>query len=83
MNLDELRIEIDQIDFAMQELFKKRMALSKAIGQYKKEHHLPVLDSKRELEILNKRRASFDDEALWPYYESFMKEIMRLSKEIQ
>ncbi len=83
MNLDELRAQIDQIDLLMQELFKKRMAVSKQIGVLKKELHLPVFDPKRELELLEKRRASFHDEALWPYYESFLKEIIRLSKEIQ
>jgi monofunctional chorismate mutase len=83
MNLDEMRNQIDQIDLQMQELFKKRMAISKAIGQYKKDHHLPVLDSNRERDLFIKRRASLGDEALWPLYESFLKEIMRLSKEIQ
>ncbi len=83
MNLDDMRIQIDDIDLQMQELFKKRMAISKAIGQYKKDHHLPVLDPNRELQLLSKRRASLNDESLWPLYESFLKEIMRLSKEIQ
>jgi chorismate mutase len=83
MSLDELRAQIDQIDLLMQDLFKKRMAISKQIGVYKKEHQLPILDPKRELELLAQRRVSFHDETLWPYYESLLKEIIRLSKEIQ
>lgn len=83
MNLDELRTQIDQIDLLIQDLFKKRMALSKQIGIYKREHQLPVLDTKRELELLEQRRQSFKDETLWPYYESLLKEMLRLSKEIQ
>lgn len=83
MNLDDLRNEIDQIDLAMQALFKKRMTISKHIGIYKREHHLPIVNEKREMELLEKRRLSLNDEALWPYYESFLIEVMRLSKEIQ
>jgi chorismate mutase len=80
MNLDELRAEIDQIDKDMMELFKKRMHVSFLIGQYKKEHQLPVLDVKREFELLEKRKQALQDEALWPLYKAFIEEVMRLSK---
>lgn len=83
MNLDELRKQIDQIDKEMMNLFKKRMDVSLLIGELKKNNHLPVLDSKREQEILLQKRNELNDEKLWPFYESLIKEIMRLSKEYQ
>jgi monofunctional chorismate mutase len=83
MNLDELRKAIDEIDLEMMELFKKRMELSYMVGEYKKENHLPILDLAREKEILKTRKNQLDDQSLWPYYEAFIKEMMKLSKEYQ
>ncbi len=80
MNLDKLRTEIDRIDDDMMELFKKRMHVSFLIGQYKKDHQLPVLDLKRESELFEKRKQALQDEALWPLYKAFIEEVMRLSK---
>lgn len=83
MNLDELRKQIDEIDQKMMNLFKDRMLVSKMIGEFKKTNNLPVLDQNREQEILNQRRVELNDDHLWPLYQSFIKEIMKLSKEYQ
>lgn len=83
MNLDELRKAIDAVDLKMMELFKERMELSFMVGEFKKNNQLPVLDIAREKEILEHRRKQLDDQSLWPYYETFIKEIMKLSKEYQ
>ena len=83
MNLEQLRLKINSIDDQMMDLFKARMALSKEVGMFKKHQGLPILDEKRELEILSFRKQKLNDESLWPQYESFLKEIMRLSKEVQ
>ncbi len=83
MNLEELRKAIDAVDHDMMELFKKRMELSFMVGEYKKTNQLQILDQSREKEILKNRRIELDDESLWPYYEAFIKEIMKLSKEYQ
>jgi monofunctional chorismate mutase len=80
MNLEELRKQIDKIDLEMMELFKKRMQVSFLIGEYKKAHKLPVLDSNREQELLENRKKALHDDRLWPLYEDFIKEVMRLSK---
>ena len=50
--LKELRKNIDEIDEELSALFKKRLDCVKEIGQYKREHNIPVTDSKRENEIL-------------------------------
>lgn len=52
-NLSEIREQIDTIDKELIELFKKRMDCAKAVGYYKKENKVPVLNEKRENEILD------------------------------
>jgi monofunctional chorismate mutase len=83
MRLEALRKEIEAVDKEMLELFIKRMDISYQIGSYKKEHHLPVFDEKREKALLEKQRELLDNEVLWPLYKEFLKEVMRLSKEFQ
>jgi monofunctional chorismate mutase len=83
MKLDVLRKEIEAIDKEMLELFIKRMDISYQIGSYKKEHHLPIFDEKREKALLEKQRELLDNEVLWPLYKEFLKEVMKLSKEFQ
>ncbi|MBQ7203979.1 MAG: prephenate dehydratase [Eubacterium sp.] len=53
MELNELRQEIDRIDEQLIPLLLKRMDISKAVAQYKVERGIPVLDAKREQEILD------------------------------
>ena len=83
MNLEELRKQIDKIDAEMMILFKKRMSVSKAIGDYKKANNVPILDASREFEMMFKKKKELNDEVLWPYYESFIKDLMSLSKVYQ
>ncbi len=54
-NLHELRRQIDDLDNQLLELLSKRMRVSREIGQYKKEHDMPILQTARYDEILNKR----------------------------
>ena len=54
-NLSELRRQIDGVDEQMLELLAKRMRISREIGIYKKEHNMPILQSPRYSEILEKR----------------------------
>ena len=53
MELKEYREQIDRIDAELVRLFQERMKVSAAIGQYKKENGLPVLDRSREREKLS------------------------------
>jgi chorismate mutase len=53
-NLNELRKQIDTCDNALLEILAKRMRISREIGTYKKEHAMPVVQSERYGEILNK-----------------------------
>ena len=54
-NLVQLRQEIDEIDNELLAILAKRMRISKEIGQYKKEHNMPVLQTVRYDEILENR----------------------------
>ena len=50
MEQSDYRQEIDKIDDQIVDLFAQRMAVSKDIAAYKKEHHLPIRDGSRERE---------------------------------
>ncbi len=52
MELFELRNQIDGIDKELLTLFQNRMAIANQIAEYKRENHLPVLDTARERELL-------------------------------
>lgn len=54
-NLNELRRQIDDLDNQLLDLLARRMRVSREIGQYKKEHDMPILQTARYDEILNKR----------------------------
>lgn len=53
-DLNEIRNEINEIDEKLIELFKRRMDCAEAVGYYKKEKNIAVLNEERELEILDK-----------------------------
>ena len=54
MKIEELREKIDGIDSKLIELIKERLDIASDIAEYKKENNLPILDRKRERELLNK-----------------------------
>ena len=54
-NLVQLRQQIDELDNDLLGILAKRMRVSKEIGQYKKEHNMPVLQTARYDEILKDR----------------------------
>jgi chorismate mutase/prephenate dehydratase len=54
MELKELREEIDGIDRELVELFKKRMSVSAAVAEYKRQNGMAVLDASRERALLSK-----------------------------
>ena len=77
--MQELRNEIDAIDNQLVELFKKRMATSAKIADYKRVHKLPVLDPERERQLL-KRIAGLAGEDLAPSAKTLYKTLLSLSR---
>lgn len=55
--IKQLRKEIDTLDNQIMDILSKRMRVCREIGQYKKEHNMTVLQTKRYNEILDKRGA--------------------------
>ncbi len=60
-SLTLLRQQIDQIDNDLLEALSKRMCISREIGQYKKEHSMPVVQTGRYDDILNSRAAAAEE----------------------
>ena len=54
-NLTILRQQIDALDNELLEVLNKRMRVSREIGQYKKEHRMPVLQAGRYDDIIQSR----------------------------
>ncbi|MBO4926154.1 MAG: chorismate mutase [Clostridia bacterium] len=54
MNLNEIRSRLDAIDDEMIRLFVQRMRLVSDVAAYKKENGLPILDTGRERQIVNR-----------------------------
>ena len=54
-NLRIMRQRIDQLDNELVEVLSKRMAVAREIGQYKKEHNMQVVQTKRYGNMLNER----------------------------
>ena len=51
-DLNDIRVQIDEVDNKLLELLAKRLELVRKVGQYKKEHNLPIKDPAREEQIL-------------------------------
>lgn len=56
MELKDLREELNQIDRQLVTLLDRRFEISRRVGQVKMEKGLPILDLKREEEILERNR---------------------------
>lgn len=54
MEIKDLRNEIDSIDSQLVSLLEKRMQTATEIAEYKKENKVPIFDSGREREVINK-----------------------------
>jgi len=86
-NLSELRKQIDEIDMTLTELLAKRMRIAREIGQYKKEHDMPILQTMRYDEILSRRATDgasmgMDQDFVKTIFESIHSESVRQQMEI-
>lgn len=83
MGLEELRQQIDAVDRRLVQDIKERMQVSAAIGEYKRAHGVPVIDSKRERDVLHKIVELADDPMLSSYYRVLYSLIFELSRSYQ
>ncbi|MCQ2555426.1 MAG: chorismate mutase [Clostridia bacterium] len=79
----EARQVINEVDKEMAQLFVKRMKAVSDIAEYKMANGVPILDAKREREVIEKNAELIDDEIIRGYYTNFIQESMRLSKQYQ
>lgn len=82
MELNDIRNEIDKIDAELIELYKKRMTLSARVAEYKRANDIPVLDSSRERDLLNKV-SKLSGEEFEEYSRTLYSTILDLSKSYQ
>ena len=82
-DINSLREQIDQLDLQMASLFEQRMAVCRQVGAYKKERKLPVLNAKRERELLDAKVALIQDPSLLPYVTALFENIMTSSRMVQ
>lgn len=81
--LETIRREIDETDKELLRLFEKRMHLVQRVAAYKIEHQLPVLNTRREEEVLKKAEDNLSDPLLLPYGREFLSGLMALSRKEQ
>lgn len=81
--LEKCRVEIDEIDRKIIELYEKRMNIVKKVTQYKIENSMPVLDSSRESKMLEKNLNLINEFEFKKYYSSVLNGFLKASKDMQ
>ena len=82
-DINETREKINVIDKEMTKLFCERMNLCKDIAEFKKANSMPVHDASREEAVINNNLKLVEDENLKPYYITYIKSFLNISKEYQ
>jgi chorismate mutase len=54
MALENFRKEINEINLELFDLIKRRMDVSKKVGEFKKQNNMPIFDVEREKDIFEK-----------------------------
>ncbi len=80
--LQTLRGEIDAIDRELVELFRRRMAVTRQVGEYKRAKGIPVLDQERERQLLQSKGVLAGEE-LRPAVVTLFQTVMALSRRQQ
>ena len=81
--LEQARQTINLCDKNIAELFEQRMHAVEDVIAYKMENNLPIFDADREKEVIRRNLDNIKDEQLKTYYEDFLVQMMRISKEYQ
>ena len=81
--LEKAREQIDRIDKEMARLFEERMAAVKTVAEYKRQNGVRVADLSREAEVIKRNSSLIENEALKPYFVSFLQSNMDISKAYQ
>ena len=87
VTIDELRKKIDLLDDQLLDLLKERMRVSEAIGKYKYENNITILQTRRYDEIMNNRRErgtrrGLDEDFVTRLFESIHEESINRQSQI-
>ena len=82
-SLENARKDIERIDKEIASLFEERMGAAKVVAEYKKERGLPILDAKREKQLIERNVSYITNHELEAYYRDFMVSMMGISKRYQ
>jgi monofunctional chorismate mutase len=84
MGLDDFRERINEIDQKIIEILSQRASVIQELAEYKKQHKIPIIDIKREKEVLeNVRIISLKNKLNPDSVEKIFSEILQESKNIQ
>lgn len=81
--LEKDRKKIDEIDEQLVKLFEERFEVVRDVIDYKIENHLPILNSDREEEIVEKNVNRINDEDIKPYFKAWYLQMLKLSRDFQ
>lgn len=82
-DLNQCRREIDEIDKELIALFEKRMDIAINVAEYKKENKLPILNAKREEEVIDKNVGALKNKEYSYIARKFFANMMELSRSVQ
>lgn len=81
--LEQYRKDIDKIDQELTRLFELRLNTVLKVGDYKKQHDLPVLDTIREKAVIERNIGRLIDAQFEPQVTQFFQSMMDITKETQ
>ncbi len=82
-DLKDIRIDINEVDKKILELFEKRMDLALEVAEYKIENNMPVFDASREKEKLETVKRDVKNQKYQAWAVELVCDMMRYSKEYQ
>ncbi len=83
MELEELRVRIDELDEQLRSLLAERMEISVQVGKYKKENNVAIFHPEREKEVLEKNVSKMEKLEFRSAYRDILRKIMETSRRIQ
>lgn len=81
--LELLRQKIDRLDRQIVDCFEERMQTVIQVAAYKKAHNLPILNSEREKEVIEKNTAMLQNKQYKRALESVLEKMMLVSRNAQ
>ncbi len=83
MMLEEQRQKIDQIDRQIVALFEERTNVVEEVAKIKLDNDIPILDSRREEQVILKVQSYLKDESLKDELAELYTELMSISRKHQ